>query len=270
MRRMIFLLMVSILVVAGCGLPALPFSPELPSDFPQIPGLPSDLSDLPGVLQDLGLPDLSDILGLPGEDSLPSLNQQPGGIVFRGPSEKRINIGAQIPGTDIVLVHIGEDGAEFEIDGMRSVRTIGDSLDFDGPWPGMEGVDYSLRLRIYRIADDFVRAAGVHQLEILNIQPVRASVELREPVLKFAFSSGVNTNENIDGITYGYAGQDDRGGRLSGLDGGEYPYRKIGDSIRWEGLLRPDIPAQYSVRMLYYGPESARVGGVVKLSLPKQ
>jgi hypothetical protein len=134
----------------------------------------------------------------------------------------------------------------------------------------MEGVDYSLRLRIYHVSQDYVRAAGVHQLRILNVQPVQASVDLREPILKFAFSSGVMTNENITGITYGYAGQDDRGGRLSGLEEGEYPYRKIGDSIRWEGLLRPDIPAHYNVRMLYYGPEGARVGGVVKLSLPKQ
>jgi hypothetical protein len=261
---------IAILFLAGCILPDYPFSPELPSDLPQIPGLPSELSDLPEILGDLGLPDLSEIVGLPDEDSLPSMEHRPGGIVFRGPSEKRINIGARIPGTDMTLLHIGEDGAEFEIDGMRSVRTIGDSLDFDGPWPGIEGVDYSLRLRIYRISGDYVRAAGVHQLGILDVQPVQVSVDLREPVLKFAFSSGVKTNENIAGITYGYGGQDDRGGRLSGLDEGEYPYRKIGDSIRWEGQLRPDIPAQYNVRMLYYGPESARVGGVVKLSLPKQ
>ena len=178
------------------------------------------------MLQDLGLPDLSEIVGLPGEESLPSLIQSDGGIVFRGPSEKRINVGMRIPGTDILLTHIGEDGAEFEIAGLRSVRTIGDSLDFDGPWPGTQGVTYNLRLRIYRVADDFVRAAGVHQLEILNIEPVQRSVELREPILKFAFASGVDANNDIAGITYGYAGEDERGGQLSGLDEGRIPIPK--------------------------------------------
>ena len=45
-------------------------------------------------------------------------------------------------GTDIQLSAIVDGRAEFLFSGLRAERIAGDSLDFDGAWPNISGVDY--------------------------------------------------------------------------------------------------------------------------------
>lgn len=263
-------LLLILLLLSACSTTELPQLPDLPNlpQLPELPGIPESLRDLPDLLGQLGLPDLSDIPNLPQLEDLPGMQTPPGAIVYNGPTERRLNIGDQLPGTDIVLTNVSADGAEFQIAGMRSVRAIGDSLDFDGVWPSANGLDYNLRMRIYYIGDTYVRAAGVHRFVVHNIQPTRATVNLGGNTMKFPFTVSVTSNGAIAGTTLGYAGTEERGGQITGLPEGEYPYRKIGDSIQWKGYVRADIPAEYNIRMLYYDANGARVGGVVTLVIP--
>jgi hypothetical protein len=153
--------------------------------------------------------------------------------------------------------------------GLRSVRTIGDSLDFDGSWPGLPDAEYHLRARLYLISGNSVRVAGVHQLILRNIQPsVDNSVSLSGQTIQFPFTVAINAGETIAGTTLRYVGSDERGAQLGGLAEGEYPYRKVGDSILWKGRVRTDVAVSYSLRMLYYTTTQARVGGVVTVALP--
>lgn len=255
------------LVVAGCSVPGIPL-PELPIDLSDVPGIPEGLQEFPDLLGQLGLPDLSQLENLPVLEDLPALQAGPGAIIYSGPLERRLEVGQAIPGTDIRLTAISADGAQFEIAGLRSVRTVGDSLDYDGPWPGLAGVTYNLRLRIYQVTDRTVRAAGVHRLHIENITPTPAEVDLGANTLKFPFTTSASSGQLFTGMTIGFLGSEARGAQLSGLPEGEYPYRKVGDSIRWQGYLRPDIPVDYQVRVLYYTENSARVGGIVTVALP--
>ena len=62
----------------------------------------------------------------------------------------------------------------------------------------------------------------------------------------------------------------ERGGQITGLPEGDYPFLKIGDSISWKGYLRSDIPIEYNLRMIYYDANRAQVGGIVTLALPSQ
>jgi len=268
-------LLLIVLLLSACStpdLPAMPQIPELPSipDLSQLPGIPESLRDLPDLLGQLGLPDLSTIPNLPQLEDLPGMQTPPGAIVYNGPTERSIAIDDRLPGTDIVLISVSPTGAEFQIAGMRSVRAIGDSLDFDGAWPGANGVDYNLRMRIYYISDSYVRVAGVHRFVVHNVQPVEGNVTLTSNTMKFPFTVSVNTGGTIAGTTLGYAGQDDRGGQITGIPTGDYPYRKVGDSIVWKGQIRADIPAEYNIRMLYYDANGARVGGIVTLVIPSQ
>lgn len=256
------------LFLVGCGMFQGIFAPETQSERRESPRLPTDMQGLLDTLDDLGLPDISGLADLPGLDALPLLESIPGGIVYRGPVQRKITAGNPIPGTDILLVRAGDDGAEFEITGLRSIRTVGDSLDFDGDWPGLPGVTYSARLRIYQVGDGRVRIAGVHQLGIPDIQPQQAEIDLPSQGLKFPFTTRVKTGETVAGTTYGYAGTHERGAELSGLAAGDYPYRKVGDSIRWRGYLRPDVPVEYNIRALYFDAGAAQVGGVVSVLLP--
>lgn len=268
-------LLLIVLLLSACStpdLPAMPQIPELPSipDLSQLPGIPESLRDLPDLLGQLGLPDLSAIPNLPQIEDLPGMQTPPGAIIYNGPTERSIAIDDRLPGTDIVLISVSPTGAEFQIAGMRSVRAIGDSLDFDGAWPGANGVDYNLRMRIYYISDSYVRVAGVHRFVVHNVQPVEGNVTLSNNTMKFPFTVSVNTGGTIAGTTLGYAGQDDRGGQITGIPTGDYPYRKVGDSIVWKGQIRADIPAEYNIRMLYYDANGARVGGIVTLVIPSQ
>jgi hypothetical protein len=259
MKRLL-LLLVSLVLLAGCG------SPELPA----IPGLPQEMADLPlPSLEDLGLPDLSSIPGLPQLSDLPGMNVGPNAVAFAGPTERRLAVGEGIPGTDIRLVGFGDEGAEFQIGEFRSVRRAGDSLDYDGGFVGVNGVNYTARLRIYRVSGDSVRVAGVHRLVIDNIQPTPGDVSLRDNVLRIPYTASANVGEQFKGTTYGYVGLAERGGEISGLPGNRFPFHKVGDSVRWEGTLRPDIPIRYDLRVLFYSDGSMQIGGVVTLRLPE-
>jgi hypothetical protein len=256
------------MVMAGCTVTLPESVPQLPN-LPSVPGLPADWGELQGMLGELGLPDLSRLGDVPGLEALASLAVPTGALAFQGPLELGLEPGQAIRGTDIRLVRGGADGGEFEIAGLRAVRRLGDSLDFDGPWPGMQGVTYHLRLRVYRLTDGGVRAAGVQRVVIENVQPQRAAVTLPREALRFPITVGANVGEDFAGLTLGYVGQDaTRGAQLRGLPDGEYPYRKIGDSIDWQGRLRADIAIEYQLRMLYYQPSNARIGGVVLVALP--
>ena len=274
-RSLVGLLLLLSLLLGACSAPEMPKLPELPAlpempDLSQLPGIPESLRDLPNLLTDLGLPDLSSVANLPGVESLPALHTPPGAISFSGPTEWPLNIGDRIPGTDIVLSSVSDAGAEFQIAGMRSVRVVGDSLDFDGDLAGISGVTYNLRLRLYYIGSNSVRAAGVQRLLIRDIQPQKADVTLGGMTMKLPFTVNVSNGEAIAGTTLGYAGMQERGGQITGLPEGDYPFLKIGDSISWKGYLRSDIPIEYNLRMIYYDANRAQVGGIVTLALPSQ
>jgi hypothetical protein len=222
---------------------------------------------------ELGIPDLSTLGNVPGLDVLSSLQTPVGAIAFQGPVEMVLRAGQKIPGTDIAFVDLASaDEARFEINGLAAPRRLGDSLDFDGTWPGISGVTYHLRLRIYRITDGQVRAAGVQRLVVEDVRPQVANVETSSDrhVLRFPHTVTSAAGGEFPGMTLGYRGQDARGATLSGLPEGEYPYRKIGDSIEWAGRLTPNLPVEYHLRLLYYQEASATVGGVVVVSLPGQ
>lgn len=258
-RSLVGLLLISLL--SGCWKPSLP----------DISFIPKELGDTRKVLEDLGLGDIIDQVDLSGL-SLPEIGTPPGAINLNGPTAETIEVGNTIPGTDIMLLAITSDGAEFQIAGLRSLRKTGDSLDFDGTWPQLPDVSYSMRLRIFYVGTTNVRAAGVHRLIVPNIAPqvAPANMQLGGYQLKFSFVDNVNLNEAIAGTTLIYAGQNDRGGIINGLPEGTYNFFKVGDSLRWVGLIRNNIAADYNIRMILYGDSNAQMGGTVTVALPSK
>jgi len=248
------------LLLTGCNLPGLSDLPvEIPGN-PQLPNLDQ--------LRDLGLPDLSSIPNLPQLADLPALNVGETVIVFAGPTERKIAVGERIPGTDIVLAALTDGGAEFQIGGLRAPRALGDSLDFDGNWPGIGGVVYNLRMRLYLVGQESVRVAGIHRLLVENIAVQEQNVTPQGRLVKIPYTSSVNVGGRLKGTTLGYVGSAERGGEFSGLPGGDFPYRKVGDSLIWRGFLRGDIPIEYNIRVVFYNDTSAQVAGIATLQLP--
>ena len=269
--RQLLILLVSLAFLNACALPQLPGAPQLPKR-PPLPAVDELLERLPDfdldLLKELGLPDLSDIVNLPQLADLPGLSLGENAIAFAGPTEMRIDIGESIRGTDIQLSGIVDGRAEFFFAGLRAERIAGDSLDFDGAWPSINGVNYNLRLRVYRVAEGYVRAAGVHRLVVEGIQPVHQPVMLNEDAPKIPYTGSATVGQLMKGTTFGYAGFNEQGAEITGMLTGDFPFRKTGDSLRWQGTLRPDLPSVFNLRIVRYSESSVQVGGIVALQLP--
>lgn len=254
------ILLIVALILSACWQPS----------FPEISGLTDKLGGLQQFAEDLGLGDLTDLVDLNDLAKLPDVTTPPGAINYNGITQFTIAVGERIPGTDMQLSAIGAQGADFEIAGLRRVSNLGDSLDYSGVWPQLPDVTYDLRLRIIYIGGSSVRAAGWHRLIIPNIaaQVAPAGMTLGGYSMKFPFLVNVPLNQPINGTTLGYGGSDTRGGIITGLPAGEYNFRKVGDSINWLGLVRNDIAAQYTVRMITFTDSGAEIGGTVTVALP--
>lgn len=240
-------------------------------EFPALPGIPDELRAVPNALQGLELPELSGV-ALPGTEQLSDLQPPDGALLLVGPTAPTVAAGTRLPGTDVIYLGMEGEDAVFEIAGMHSQRRMGDAVDFSGAWPGLPGSIYQVRTRIYGYTADAVWLAGVQQLLVPAVLPARGAPAPGTVTLRFPFVDGVQADgvDTIAGTTFGYMGKYERGAQLSGVPDGEYPYRAVGDSIVWEGTLRPDVGAAYDLRTLAYGRDSLRVGGTVAVTLPMQ
>ncbi len=268
-------LLIALTLLSACFGPDLPGAPQMPRlPSPRnLPGVDELFDQLPGfdldLLGELELPDLSGIADLPQLVDLPGLDVGEGAIAFAGPTEMRIEVGESIRGTDIQLTGIVDGRAQFLFSGLRAERIAGDSLDFDGPWPNIAGVDYLLRLRVYRVTEEYVRAAGVHRLLIEGIQPIhQPAMTMQGAPLKLPYTGLAGPGSQLKGTTFGYIGQAEQGAEISGIPSGDFPFRKTGDSLRWQGMLRPDLPSLFELRIVTYAESSVQVAGIVSLQLP--
>ena len=276
LHRLLSVMLIALALLTACTLPDLPGAPQLPKPLSprSIPGLEDLLDMLPGfdldMLRDLGLTDLSGIADPPQLGDLPGLAVGENAIAFAGPTEMRIDVGDFIRGTDIQLGAIVDGRAEFLFSGLRAERIAGDSLDFDGAWPNISGVDYTLRLRVYRLAEGYVRAAGVQRVVIEGIQPLhQPDVAVNEGSPKVPYTAFVAMGDVLKGTTFGFAGLAEQGAEISGIPAGDFPFRKTGDSLRWQGMLRPDLPCVFNMRIVHYADNSVQVAGIVTLQLPQ-
>lgn len=194
--------------------------------------------------------------------------QPPGGgsgrLVYAGPTEVRLRAGETLAPTDIVFVGVADGRGQFIIDGMRATRQIGDSLDWDGePLPG---VRLSLRLRVVWYPGQEAQLAGTVRIEIDGAQAVAGDVDEEAPIrYRVPVTYRVARGAAIPGTTVIYNGESERGAELQGLN--EYPYRKIADSILWEGYLRPDVGLSMNLRVAYFNASSLEVAGVATVVL---
>ena len=273
--RLLTSTLIALVLLAACSFPDLPGAPQMPQPpSPRsLPGFDDLLDQLPGfdldLLRELGLPDLSDIADLPQLGDLTGLPVAENAIAFAGPTEMRIEVGDFIRGTDIQLTGIVDGRAEFLFAGLRAERIAGDSLDFDGSWPNISGVDYMLRLRVYRLEEGYVRAAGVHRLVIEDIRPIhQPTMAVQGNPFKVTYTGSASMGDLLKGTTFGYAGLDEQGAEIIGIPAGDFPFRKTGDSLRWQGMLRPDLPSQFDLRIVHYVENSVQVAGIVSLQLP--
>ena len=67
----------------------------------------------------------------------------------------------------------------------------------------------------------------------------------------------------IPGTLVKYLGKEKEGAHLEGVEG--HPYRKIADSIVWEGKLRENVYLRLNLRVLFITEDTLRVGGMATI-----
>jgi hypothetical protein len=193
----------------------------------------------------------------------PGSGKGPVKLTYTAPVEIGVKTGENLPGTSIRYVGKSEKGAEVLIAGQHAFKQKGDSLDWKGN--PVEGVSADLSLRVLWFTEDTLHLVGTGTVVVQQPNPQPASIQTDWP-LKFTnapVTYGVDRNEYIPGTTIEYLGEEEEGAHLGGIDG--YPYRKGADSILWDGKLRENVYLRLSVRVLYIGENSLRVGGTANI-----
>ena len=183
---------------------------------------------------------------------------------YRLPTKLTIPVGDVLPGTDIRYERLTEPGAEVTISGQRALKRTGDSLDWRGElYPGVS-VDLGLRVGWY--TEEELHLVGLAKIDIEDIQPRDANISTASPIsyggpVAYSLAKGAA----IPGSTLVFEGVVDDGVELGGIDG--YPYRKVGDSIFWEGTLRENVYLRLILRVVQFDEKGLRVAGVATLWL---
>jgi hypothetical protein len=200
---------------------------------------------------------------------LPACQRKPPGgpleLLYTAPFETGIEKGSNLPGTGIHYVGLSDTGAEILIDDQTAFKQKGDSLGWKGS--PAENVDLDLSLRVLWVTEDTIYVGGTAKATVRSPIPEAASFPT-EPPVKYSnapVTYQVKKDDYIPGTLVKYVGKHEEGIELSGVEG--YPYRKLGDSIVWEGKLREKVFLQLNVRVLFIADDFINVTGTATLLL---
>ena len=185
-------------------------------------------------------------------------------LTYSGPTEQTVPMGQTLDGSDIRYVAYSDEGAEVTIGGQRAIKKTGDSLDWKGS--PVAGVDVALALRVLSANSQRLMTVGTVKLTVRDVAPVAAPFP-DKPLYSYqvAVTYNVRRGATIPGTLISYEGKTDEGAKLGGVSG--YPYRKLGDSIGWEGRLRENAYLDMTVRVIAYTDDFIQVGGLATVGL---
>ena len=200
---------------------------------------------------------------------LPACQRQSEGgpleLIYTAPFETGIERGADLPGTGIRYLGLSDKGAEILIDDQTAFKQKGDSLGWKGNPVG--NVDLNLSLRVLWVTEETIYVGGTAKATVRDPMPEEVPIPTEPPV---KYSSApvtyrVKKGDYIPGTLVKYVGKNEEGIELSGVEG--YPYRKLGDSVVWEGKLLEGAFLQLNVRVLFIASDFINVTGTAALLL---
>ncbi|MHB1296687.1 MAG: hypothetical protein ACYC4R_17050 [Anaerolineae bacterium] len=188
---------------------------------------------------------------------------QPGDtLTYTLPTTIKVDLGQELLRTGIRYERLGEDGAHLRIDGQDALKRKGDSVDWEGS--PLAGVAVDLAMRVLWYNENAVHLAGTATVNVKDTNP-RSGGATTTSAISFTgpVAYAVGKGDPIPGSTLRYDGNTEDGARLSGVDG--YPYRKVGDSVVWEGVLRDQVSLRLELRVVQYDEEGLRLAGTASL-----
>ena len=185
--------------------------------------------------------------------------------------------GQTVQGAD--LTYVGTDNGAFmvKIGGLDATRRTGDSFSWRGVVaPSVVG-NYNLRLTTTILSR--LVAAGPISLSVFNPDPVlhpdfaTATMNTRYHFKGVVSNYLVPNGHQIPGTALVYAGiiepstNNNLTQKMVELTGevGAYPYHAIGDSVVWQGQLRPNVFVRQSLRIVQIETYGVRLIGTAEL-----
>ncbi|NLX43074.1 MAG: hypothetical protein GXY79_06300 [Chloroflexi bacterium] len=184
-------------------------------------------------------------------------------LTFSLPTTLSITRGASLLNTGISYESASDDAVWLNIGGRRALKRMGDSVSWKGSL--FAGTNAELALRLVHIGEDKVDLAGTARITVHDVSPEAGGLVTTAPVtFSGPVAYGVAVDSYIPGTTLAYLGPAEEGAELSGL-GNEYPYRRMGDSVIWEGRLRPGVYLRTELRTVQYDSKGLRLAGIATL-----
>lgn len=189
-----------------------------------------------------------------------------GQVIFNGIDQVRLQPGEFLPGTDISLLNLNGEAAEFSFaqEGVRPLKP-GDSVKYEGPWSQVAQTVYTYSGRVIRVSETEVVLGGFYSLEVREVDPVPGNSQINDGAVYMVLIRTAD-GEGIAGTSLSYIGRHaDGGAHISGLESGTYDSFSVGDSLDWSGQLRPDLGVRYNLRVVFYTDAYIQLGGTVTL-----
>jgi hypothetical protein len=182
-----------------------------------------------------------------------------GRLTYDGAVEHSVAVGQQVPGTSIQYVSWTDQGAQIMIDDQLALKKPGDSLDWKGTVA--PGVDVSMPQRIVLADASRIQTVGTVRVTVAAANPQPAPFPGGgRYVYKIGAGHTVRTGEMIPGTTLTFLGRTDEGAQFGGMDG--YPFRRIGDSVVWQGQLTGGVHVEMTYRVGAYTDDIVTVAGL--------
>lgn len=207
---------------------------------------------------------LGTVLG--GCSFIPGAGGESGGsLTYDGATQHGIGPGETIPGTNIQFIRNTGEGAEVLIDDQRAIKKVGDSLDWKGTVA--PGVDVSMPQRIALITDDRLQTVGTVRVRVAGVNPVPGAAPAGGRY-SYKVTSGytVRKGERVPGTTLVYEQKTDQGAQFGGTT--DYPYRRVGDSVMWQGQLAPGVYLDTTFRVVAYTDDIVTLAGLATILVP--
>ena len=185
-----------------------------------------------------------------------------GTISFDGATENGLAPGEMIPGTNIRFIGDTGDGAEVSINDQRAIKKVGDSLDWNGTVA--PGVDVSMPQRIVLITNERLQTVGTVRVKVSGVNPQPGPMPAGgRYTYKVGSGATVRKGDRVPGTTLIYRGKTDEGAQFEGT--GDYPYRRIGDSVTWQGQLAPGVYLDTTLRVGAYTDDIVTLAGLATI-----
>ncbi len=183
-------------------------------------------------------------------------------LPYAGPVEIGLKPGEFLPGTEIQYLRRTEDGAQVSIEGKEALKKVGDSVEWEGNV--VNGVNLDQTYRVAFFSGDTLHLAGTVRLIVTNPRVTEEEPNTEAPV-HFTFPVGyhVEKGANIPGTTITYLGETEQGAHLGNVEA--FEYRKLGDSIVWEGKLRAGTWLELNVRTALIDEDNLDVVGTADI-----